>query len=137
LVGFGAHAGLPQHLVAGAVNAAVRMAAPAFDVTFDRAVSFVGRPRPLVLCGSGGLDELIVFQRALGTASEKAGLARVKRQWMPHVTLLYDEKGIEQHPIEPIRWTVREFALVHSLRGRSRYNILGRWPLHNRLPLAS
>jgi 2'-5' RNA ligase len=45
------------------------------------------------------------------------------------VTLLYDERGIAEHAIEPVSWTVREFVLVHSLRGQSKYIPLGRWPL--------
>ena len=128
-LGFGGHAGLPQGLIAGAMEAASTVAVKPFDVSFDRAVSFIGRPRPLVLCGSGGMAELIALQRALGDAIEKGGLGRMKPQYMPHLTLLYDERGIDEHAIEPVRWTVREFALVHSLRGQSRYIRLGRWPL--------
>lgn len=43
--------------------------------------------------------------------------------------LLYDPQGIAEHAIEPIRWTAREFVLVHSLLGRSRHVPLGRWAL--------
>jgi 2'-5' RNA ligase len=31
--------------------------------------------------------------------------------------------------IEPIRWTVRDFVLVHSLRGRTMHIPLERWRL--------
>jgi 2'-5' RNA ligase len=70
-------------------------------------------------------------------AVERKGLGPVKRQYTPHITLLYDACGIAEHAIAPVRWTVRELALVHSLRGRSRYVVLGRWPLGGALSLAS
>lgn len=129
LLGFGAHAGLPQDLVAAAAEVAQTMALPPFDVTFDRAVSFLGKSRPLVLCSEDDVAELITLQRALGGEIHKRGLGRAKPQYTPHVTLLYDERAIEDHAIEPVCWTVREFVLVHSLRGLSQHIPLGRWPL--------
>jgi RNA 2',3'-cyclic 3'-phosphodiesterase len=137
LLGFGAHAGLPPDLVAGTAEAAEAIAAAPFDIAFDRAVSFLGRPRPLVLCSEDDIPELIAFQRALGQAVEKRGLGRAKPQYTPHVTMLYDKRAIEDHAIEPVRWMVRDFALVHSLRGKGQYNILGRWPLRGPQPMAS
>jgi 2'-5' RNA ligase len=136
LIGFGAHAGVPRELIAAAMAAGDRVALPAFDVRFDRAVSFLGSPRPRVVCGDNA--ELVSFQRALGRVVERAGLGgRVKPQWTPHVTLLYDAREIDAHAIEPVRWTVRELVLVHSRRGEGKYVRLARWPLHARLPLAS
>ena len=43
--------------------------------------------------------------------AKKRGLGRAKPQYTPHVTMLYDERGIEDHAIEPVCWTVRDFAL--------------------------
>lgn len=129
LLGFGAYAGLPRELVDGASEIAAEISARPFDVTFDRAMSFLGRPRPLVLCGGNGVADLIAFQRTLGDAIQTRGLGRMKPQFMPHITLLYDKHGIEEHAIEPVGWTVREFVLVHSLLGKSRYIPVGRWPL--------
>ena len=123
--------------IAGAADAAAAIAAAPFEVTFDRAVSFLGRPRPLVLCSEDDIPELIAFQRALGHAIQKRGLGRAKPQYTPHVTMLYDERAVEDHAIEPVRWTVRDFVLVHSLRGQSQYNILGRWPLRDPLSRVS
>ena len=129
LLGFGQHAGLPRGLVDDAVAAAANLAAPAFEVTFDYAMSFLGRPRPRVVSGGDGVADLIAFQQMLGGEIEKRGLGRVKPQYTPHVTLLYDERGVETHTIEPVRWIVREFVLMHSLLGQSRYVPLGRWRL--------
>ena len=42
----------------------------------------------------------------------------------------HHERGIEEHPIEPVRWTVRDVVLVHSLLGQGRYIPLERWQLH-------
>lgn len=129
VLGLGAHAGLPDELVAGARDVAATIAAAPFEVTFDRAVSFLGRPRPLVLCSEDDVPELVALQRALGSAMHKQGLGRQKSQYTPHVTMLYDERAVEDHAIEPVTWTVREMVLVHSLKGLSRYVALGRWPL--------
>jgi len=49
-----------------------------------------------------------------------------RRAFTPHVTLWYGEREIAENPIEPIGWTVREFVLIHSLRG---HTCLARWPL--------
>ena len=137
LLGLGAHAGLPADLVAGAADAAAAIAAAPFDVTFDRAVSFLGQPRPLALCSEDDIPELIALQRDLGHAIQQRGLDRATPQYVPHLTLMHDERAIEDHAIEPIRWTVQDFVLVHSLRGKGQYNILGRWSLDGRLSLAS
>ena len=53
----------------------------------------------------------------------------VASQVTPHVTLLYDDVLVEERAVEPIRWTVREFVLVHSLLGQTRHVPLARWPL--------
>jgi len=129
LIGFGAHSGLPPDLVAGAFDAAAAVAAVPFEVSFNRAVSFLGRPRPVVLCSEDDIPELIAFQRGLGHAIQRQGLGRAKAQYLPHVTMLYDERAIEDHAVEPVCWTARDFVLVHSLRGRGQHNILGRWSL--------
>src|SRR5882724_6820191 len=59
LIGFGTHAGPPRETVAAATQAVATIALPPFGVTFERAVSFRGRPRPRVLCGDN--PELIAF----------------------------------------------------------------------------
>jgi 2'-5' RNA ligase len=100
-----------------------------FDVWFDRSASFLGRPgnRPFVLIGDDGLQELRSFRRTLGGALAKWGLKRLaQRDFTPHVTLFYGECSVEECPIEPIRWTVNEFVLVHSMRS---HRHLARWPL--------
>ena len=124
-------AGVPEDIVASAREAAAITVAP-FEVVFDRAMSFRGRPdnRPFVLRGGDGLAGVIGFQQALATAMAKAGLGRyVEKSFTPHVTLLYDGQLVAEAPIEPVRWRVRELVLVHSLLGRTEHRVIGRWPL--------
>jgi 2'-5' RNA ligase len=124
--------GLSESLVAQGREAGAALGTAPFEITFDRATSFAGKPGklPLVLRGGNGLDALTAFQHSLGTAMAKTGLARrVETNFTPHVTLSYGDRRIVEQPIEPISWTVREFVLVHSLLGKTRHIPLGRWPL--------
>lgn len=127
----GDYDGLPAGVVAQARDAAASVAMPSFDVAFDRVTSF-DRPgkRPFVLRGGNGLASLGEFQQALGTAMAKAGLQKkVAANFTPHVTLLYDDRLVDEQPVETIFWSVHEFVLVHSLLGQTRHIALARWPL--------
>ena len=120
---------LPEPAARMACEAAAEVRAPPFDVLFDRSVSFRGKPgsRPLVLVGHDGLDPLKSFRRTLGVAMASKGLRFLaKKEFTPHVTLMYAEHDVEEHPIEPIGWTVNEFVLIHSMRGHVH---LAQWPL--------
>ena len=128
----GAHAGMPQGVVAKASETAASIRMPPFEVSFDSVVSFSDKSgtRPLVLCSSKNLAALNAFQQALSTAIRKAGLHHwTQPRFTPHVTLLYDTRRVPEQAVEPISWTVDEFVLVHSLIGRSRHETLARWPL--------
>lgn len=129
----GDYAGLRADIVSAAEEAASRVEAPPFDVTFDRAMTFAGRPnkRPFVLRGDEGLLSLCALQQQLGAALKKTILGRwAQGNFTPHVTLLYDDRLIAEQAIEPVSWTAREFVLVHSLIGQTRHIVLGRWPLN-------
>ena len=125
---------VPGATIARACAAADRIDVPSFGVTFDRLVSFNGRPghRPLVLTGSAGLEMLIDFQQQLRNALGKAGLRFSGARFTPHMALLYGERRPDQYNIDPITWTVREFVLIHSWLRRTHYDVIGRWPLTNR-----
>ncbi len=130
----GDYVGLPNGVVEAARQAAAAVTAAPFEVVFDRAASFASRPggNPFVLQGEpGGLAELSAFRRDLGEALARVGLGRwAKPQFTPHMTLLYDDKVVEARPVEPVRWTVGEFVLVHSLLGKTRHIPLARRPLN-------
>lgn len=129
----GDYAGLPEQLVDQARDAAAMVAMLPFDVCFNRVASFRrSQSLPLVLRGDEQAERggLMSFQQALGQAMTQVGLGRmVNQRYTPHVTLLYDDRNVAEHPVEPINWTVREFVLVHSLLGQHRHVPLGRWPL--------
>jgi 2'-5' RNA ligase len=103
-----------------------------FEVTCRSIMSFEGAPRrgdgerkrPLVLLGES--DALIDLHAMLGAALKKYDL-RAAAHFTPHMTLLYSPNGAAPQPVEPIRFVVKEFALIHSERGLSRYHRLGRW----------
>lgn len=129
----GNHAYSLQAIVAIASEAAASIRMPPFEVRFDRVLSFSGRPnnRPLVLLGTDGVAALMTFQQVLSTTMRRVGLGdgQANQRFNPHVTLLYDSRGVAEQAVEPICWTVREFYLVDSLVGQSRYVLRGRWPL--------
>lgn len=130
----GDHAGMPAPIVAAGRRAAMSLAAAPFDVRFDWAESFAGRVRnrPFVLRGEAGLDAVAAFQRKLGLAMAKAGLARwVEPRFTPHVTLLYDHQVLPAQEIAPVQWRVQSFVLVRSLLGQHRHEVLGRWTLND------
>ena len=118
-----------EHVVQMACEAARNVCMSPFEVSFDRIASFRGQPgrHPFVLLGGDGLNRLRQLQQTLAAQLAKNGLKHlVKRDFNPHVTLLYAERQVEEQPIEPIFWTVDAFVLIHSLKGHTH---LARWPL--------
>ena len=118
-----------DYIVRMTYEAARNMCMPPFEVSFDRTTSFRGSPghHPFVLLGGDGLRPLKLFRQALGAQLARNGLKHlVKRDFNPHVTLLYTEREVEELPVEPICWTVDTFVLIHSLDGHTH---LARWPL--------
>jgi 2'-5' RNA ligase len=102
-----------------------------FSVRFDRTGSFRGgdHGHPFVLRGEEGLEPLSEFRDTLCARMQRAGFD-VVRAFTPHVTLLWADRCVEEYPIAPIAWTVREFVLTASLQGRSRHIDVARWPLN-------
>jgi len=118
--------GLPE---AGEVEAWVARAReipmPSFRVAFDRLASFANGA--LVLTGEEATFGLEVLQQRLSDALDDT--PRPARRYTPHVTLLRDGRHIEAEPVEPIVWTVREVALVHTRTGETAHRCLVRLPL--------
>lgn len=102
-----------------------------FSVRFDWTGSFrgAGRGHPFVLRGDEGLDALAEFRENLREEMLRAGF-EASRSFTPHVTLLWADRCVEEYPIAPISWTVRELALTASLQGFSRHIDVARWPLN-------
>jgi 2'-5' RNA ligase len=45
------------------------------------------------------------------------------------MTLLYADKFVDKQPVEPVRWTARDFVLIQSFVGQGRHQVMARWPL--------
>jgi 2'-5' RNA ligase len=133
LCGVGTYRGfLPARTISEARLIAESITATSIDITFDQVQTFQGSElaRPIVLSASCGLPELSTFRRRLGSAMMRGGLVhRLQTGFNPHLTLMYCDRVVEEHPIEPVRWIANEFVLIDSLFGRSQHIILGRWPL--------
>jgi 2'-5' RNA ligase len=127
--------GLPPDKVDAAMRAASSIHMAPFTVEFDAVASFASKPRPgpLVLTGGGGVAGLQALHDALGQAVEHAGFGEgagsIVTSYVPHVTLAYGMPWAAERPVESACWNVREFALIHSLLGRTRHVALARWPL--------
>ena len=122
--------GLPADLVEGARRAAASISMAPFTVEFDALASFAKKPRlgPAVLVGEHGVHGLQALHDALEAGLQDAGTEPDAR-FTPHVTLAYGLPWVERRAAEPACWNVREFALMHSLLGRSKHLVLARWPL--------
>jgi 2'-5' RNA ligase len=119
--------GLLPEAVAVARAMAGCLSMPPFLVEFDSVTSF---GRAVVLTGGEGTAGLHFAQQAMAEQMRAAGFDRlIDPDFRPHMTLLYDDRHLDNQPISPIRWWVREFVLVHSLLGRTHYNFLARFPL--------
>lgn len=131
----GDYAGFPPGLVETAKAAAAAVRASPFEVRVDQAMSFAGRvnsrrKRPFVLLADEALEGVWTLRRVLGIALAKAGLGRlVEKDFIPHVTMLYDAAIVPQHEVPPVSWCATDFVLVHSLIGQTTHIQLGRWPL--------
>lgn len=129
----GDHHGVPEELVARAMEAGRGLDASRSDVTLSYASSFQGKPRnfPFVLRGNDEqLAALQDLQKALGQRLDAQGLAMyAKDRYTPHLTLLYGDKRIDEQAIDPVTWTVHEIVLMHSLLGQGLHRPLGRWSL--------
>ena len=127
----GDYVGLPNDVVAKGKAAGEGMVHAPFKVTLDRAVSFANRPgnNPFTLQGGEGVEAVVEFQKTLGL--RMAGVAlKPDKQFVPHVTLLYDGQVVPAQAVDPIGWTVDRFVLVQSKLGQTQHIVLGEWSLN-------
>ena len=123
----------PEAIVQSLLLAGGRVTAPSFKMAWDHVMRFGrgGAIGPLVLRAGTGETELMALQRAICSAVEIV-LPGFKAKWSftPHVTLA--RTGfVQDRAIEPIRLTVREFSLVHSIQNRGWHEMLGSWRLQD------
>lgn len=128
----GDFAELPPSLVEQARAAAASVEATPFELVLDRAGSFHNRSIPWWLGSQVLPDGLQRLWDGLGNALANAGV-RVQsgKALVPHVTVLRDARQpLSRTVVEPLRWMVDSFVLVHSELGtRNIYTEEGRWTL--------
>jgi 2'-5' RNA ligase len=129
----GPQARLTRDERAAALEAGDRLRAAPFEVQLDQVVTLPNkRPKPpIVLRARDGLPAWLDLQRRLGITAVAAGAVRTMPRYAPHLTLTYDKHHLEPIEIEPIRWTVRSFALVRSHFGEGVHEPLRQWDLHD------
>ena len=106
-----------------------------FSVRFDWTGSFRGGDsgHPFVLRGDDGLAPLLAFRDALRAQMLRAGFG-VAAGFTLHVTLMWADRCVDDHPTLPIAWVVRDFVLTASVQGYSCNIEVARWPLQGREP---
>lgn len=132
LIHVGDYAGLPKGVVDDCNRVGAATISGPLPVSFDHVQSFAGSRtgRPLVLLGGDGLQGLKTFRADLFERLRRVGVRpKSGADFNPHVTLLYDSRGVDEQPVEPITWQADELLLIHSELRRTKYNTLGRWPL--------
>jgi RNA 2',3'-cyclic 3'-phosphodiesterase len=120
---------LPHALIERVCEAVAETRAEPFEVLFDRSMSFRGRPgsRPFVLMGGEGLRRLKSFRRLMAANLARKGFRFLgRREFTPHVTLLFDDRAAEENPFGPVGWTVHHVVLIHSRQGHTH---VARWAL--------
>lgn len=114
------------------VGSAVRFVE--FDLTLNRVLSFRSRQdeKPLVLAAdiaSAHTTDLLA-NHIRHTLSMVSGHPTYRTGHInPHVTLAWAPQCVPEQLVPPVTLPVQEVALIHSHIGKSRYDILGRWPL--------
>ena len=128
--------GVPRAVLDLALAAGERLMHEPFDVCLhvlqSRGTHRAGGTGTVELAGHGaGVQMLRSFQRSLSGAMRQAGFAeaQIRSRFSPHVTLHYGLGGVRRQAVAPLAWTVSDFALVDSLYGQSRHEVLARWPL--------
>ena len=128
----GEHAIERGDIIDKASVAASRVTHARFEMTLASASSFSTRNdrHPCVLLCPDERPPVHGLWRELGNQLMAVGLGRyLKRDFVPHVTALYDSRVLIPQAIEPVRWQVRDFSLVCSQPGRSDYEFLATWAL--------
>lgn len=117
-------------LVGAARRAGESLAWPAFELAFDQLLSF-GRGEghhPWVLGGGAGLDGVRALHASLVSGLAREGLRPGRQRYVPHLTLLYDERSLAPQALAVPGWRADELQLIDSLQGLTRHELLGRWP---------
>jgi 2'-5' RNA ligase len=121
----------PRRIARELSAAAARIAAPEFDLVFDRIDSW--RKNAVAWAGVQSVPEpLVELHRAVGGALRASGLEPEERPFAVHVTLARHISTSVRRPLAPpLVWRVTAFALVASelTSAGACYRVLSRWSL--------
>lgn len=121
--------GIERSRIAELEACAKRVTAAPFDLDLD--VLGYWRHNHIVWAGTrqtpAGLAALV---SELTRSLESAGCHGDDRPYAPHVTLVRNAKHAPPEPtLDVPRWEARDFVLVESAAGGTRYDVIARWPL--------
>jgi len=122
---------LSDERVEQALRVADSLVAKPFEIVLDRVRTYPnGQVKPpLVAFADSGMPRADLFRHALIADLRRGGFIFPMKLPDPHMTLFYDRRIVIEEPIDPIRWIVRDFVLIHSIYGEGRHVPLGQWPL--------
>lgn len=117
----------PYELIKALRRAGAGIRAEPFDLTLDR-LSIGGRSAALrparAVPGLSALRQEIVRAMQVAGATARPGWT-----FSPHQTLFYRDGRPDQRAVPGFGWRVEEVVLICSHVGRTRHEIVGRWPL--------
>lgn len=124
---------LSDEYIDAACKVAGSLVAEPFEMILDRVRTYPnGQERlPLVAFADNDVARAALFRHALIADLRRGGVIVRRKLSKLHMTLLYDRCIVAEEIIDPIRWIVRNFVLVHSIRGEGRHVLLGQWPLRS------
>jgi 2'-5' RNA ligase len=122
---------LSDERVEAACKAAGALAAKAFEMALDRVRTYPNGQQmlPFVAFSENGVPGAEFLRYELMGELRRVGFTFPKKLPAPHMTFCYDRRSIAEQAIEPIRWMVRDFVLIHSIQGEGRHVLLGQWQL--------
>lgn len=101
-----------------------------FEVKFDLMARFGGRfnGHALALCSKARQPGMEALSSNLANMlTEYSFPVRSGKKLNAHVTTMYGDTPETPIAVPPVTWTVKEFVLLESFVGKSRYRELGRW----------
>lgn len=112
---------------------------PGFDIAFDKLQTFSGGGRsktggrsivPTVLTCSNGARELQALHADIHRGMQRLGMTVGPRSFTPHLTIWYGPQRVPDLLLKrPFRWPVRQFWLVHTIKGQKLPEYVGEWSL--------
>ena len=134
LLGVGIYQATSAATIEALRDAAAMVAIQPFRLTLNRTMSFGDERksdnRPFVLIGDDSITiGLHQLRHELASALRQVGFRPRLKAFTPHMTLFYSGHDLGEDSVAEIGWTVCHFALVHSVHGQRRHELLGVWRL--------